>query len=325
MMPGSYSNCEAVHVPIKDADGWPLPANHRGLSPGVGNTPLLQLQGVADGLGRHVTLWAKCEQLNLGGSSKARPARYMINAALDAGRMHGGQRILVPTSGNTGLACAQEGAFHNLSVSLVMPENAGPERIGLARCLGAEVILTPAALGSDGAYQHALALQRAQPERYYLLDQYRDPANWQAHFETTGPELWGQTQGRITHFVAGLGTGGTLTGVGRYLKGRNPAIRIIAAEPAGPDERIPGLRHLASGMVPPIYDASVVDERVPVTATEAWRMAQLCARRAGLPVGPSSGAALAAALRVAARLVQGLIVVLFADGVEKYLSTYLSP
>jgi cysteine synthase B len=189
----------------------------------------------------------------------------------------------------------------------------------LAHCLGAKVILTPASLGSDGAYQHAVALQQANPSRFCLLDQYRDPANWLAHFETTGPEIWQQTRGRVTHFVAGLGTSGTLVGVGKYLKGRNPAIRIIAAEPAGPEDRIPGLRHLGSGITPPIYDPSVVDEHVPITAVEAWRTARMCAQRAGLAVGPSSGAALAAALQIAGQLDCGLVVVLFADGIEKYL------
>lgn len=295
------------------------PANHPALPAGIGHTPLLPLTTLATGLSPEVTLWAKCEQFNLGGSSKARTASYMIQAALADGRLREGQEVLVPTSGNTGLACAVEGARHGLHIVLVMPENAGRERIGLARCLGAEVILTPASLGSDGAYRHAVALYQVNPDRFCLLDQYRDPANWLAHFETTGPEVWRQTRGRVTHFVAGLGTGGTLVGVGRYLKGRNPAIRVIAAEPAGPEDCIPGLRYLGSGMTPPIYDPSVVDEHVPITAAEAWRTVRMGAQRAGLAVGPSSGAALAAALRIAGRLDRGLVVVLFADGIEKYL------
>jgi cysteine synthase B len=257
---------------------------------------------------------------NLGGSSKARPAHYMLAAARAGGRLRAGQTLLIPSSGNTALALASLAAALGLPTTIVMPENAGPERIGMARVLGAAVELTPATLGSDGAYQHALALYSAAPDTYALIDQSRDPANWRAHFETTGPEIWRQTEGRITHFMAGLGTGGTLVGVARYLKTRNPAIRVIAAVPASAEERIPGLRYLGKGMTPPIYDASVVDEHFPVMARDAWRMAQRSAQYAGLAVGPSSGAALSVALSVAESLRQARIVVLYPDGIEKYLS-----
>lgn len=296
----------------------PHTARPLSLTPGVGNTPLIPLDVLGREVPHGVTLYGKCEHLQRGGSAKARPACYMITHLLQQGHYRHPQEILIPGSGNTGLACAAEGAQRGLPITLVMANDASPERIRLAHHLGARVILTPASQGSDGAYRHAVALCTADPERYYLLDQYCEAANWLAHYETTGPEIWQQTNNQITHLIAGIGTGGTIVGAGRALKGHRREITVVAAEPAGPHEAIPGLRHLGSAMVPQIFDRTVIDDFVPVHAHDALNLATFCAQHQGLAVGPSSGAALWAALTIAARLKSGCLVVILPDGIEKY-------
>jgi S-sulfo-L-cysteine synthase (O-acetyl-L-serine-dependent) len=287
---------------------------------GVGNTPLVPLPSAALGLRPQVEVALKCEHCNLGGSSKARAAEYMLRAAVAKGRWAAGRALLVPTSGNTGLACAAAAARFDIATFLVMAENVSPERLEIARALGAQVALTPANEGSDGAYRRAQQMLAEAPDSFCLIDQYRDPANWLAHYETTGPEIWAQTRCRITHFVAGIGTTGTIVGAGRYLKACNPNVRIVGVEPAAVTEAIPGLRYLGGSMVPEIYDPAVIDDHIFVTSEEAKRGAALCACEAGMTVGPSAGAALAGALALASRLTRGLVVVLAPDGIEKYLS-----
>jgi cysteine synthase B len=266
-----------------------------GLAAAVGNTPLLPLRRIAE-LPMHVELFAKAEWFNPGGSVKDRPALNILQTALADGRLTPGKRLLDSTSGNMGIAYATFGAAMDIPVTLVIPSNASPERLEILRALGAELVLTDPTEGSDGAIRTARRMAAEQPERYFYADQYSNPANWQAHYLTTGPEIAHQTGGRVTHFVAGLGTSGTLTGVSRYLRAYNPQIQIIAVQPDAAFHGLEGLKHMATAMV------------------------RRLARREGLFVGISSGAAAVAALRVAAELREGLIVTVFPDAGYKYLS-----
>jgi cysteine synthase B len=301
------------------------PASTRNLPAGVGNTALVSLHAVLAAIGQlhaHLELWGKCEMLNLGGSSKARTAFYLVQDAISSERLRRGQVVVLPSSGNTAVGVASECARRGISCLVFIPEHAGPEKINVLRYFGAEVITTPSALGSDGAYEAAVAHVRRNPKHSYLLDQYAERAAWLAHFETTGPEIWAQTFGQVTHFIAATGTGGTLVGTGRSLKARNPQVKVVAVQPDGLNEHIPGLRYLGEGAwIPPIYDSTVVDENVYVTMAEAMRYVRLCASIAGVLIGPSSGAALAAATRICSRLKSGNVVVLFPDAMDKYAGT----
>jgi cysteine synthase B len=286
----------------------------------VGNTPLLPLRRIGRRLPPGVEVLAKAEWFNPGGSVKDRPALNILRAALAEGQLGPGRRLLDSTSGNMGIAYATFGAALDVPVTLALPSNASRERIAMLRALGAELILTDPSEGSDGAIRAARALARDEPDRYFYANQYDNPANWQAHYLTTGPEIVQQTEGRLTHFVAGLGTSGTLTGVGRYLRGYHAGIEIVAGQPDAPFHGLEGLKHMPTSIRPGIFDPEFPDRTVEIRSEEAFEMTRRLAREEGLFVGISSGAAAAAALRVAAVLEQGLVVTVFPDAGYKYLS-----
>jgi cysteine synthase B len=283
----------------------------------VGRTPLLSLQAQVP---KGVELYAKAEWLNPGGSVKDRAAREMLLEGEVSGALHPGKTILEATSGNTGIALAMLGAARGYRVRLCLPATASPERKRTLRAYGAEVVETDRLEGIDGAIQMARELALAEPDRYFYPDQYNNPANWRAHYRTTAEEIWEQTGGRITHFVAGLGTSGTFVGTTRRLKQLSPPIECISFEPDSPLHGLEGLKHLPSSLVPGIYDPALADGTEEVSTEEALEWTLRLAREEGLFVGPSSGAALAVALRVAERLERGVVVTIFPDGGEKYLS-----
>lgn len=291
-----------------------------GLEMAVGNTPLLPLRQVTSGLSPRVKVYAKTEWFNPGGSIKDRPALNILRTALADGSLDGGKRLLDSTSGNMGIAYATFGAALGIPVTLSIPANASPERITILRALGAELILTDPLEGSDGAIQVARRLTAEQPERYFYANQYDNPANWQAHYLTTGPEIVQQTAGRITHFVAGLGTSGTLTGVGRYLRQYNPEIQIVAGQPDSPFHGLEGLKHMPTALQPAIFDPKFADRTLELSTEAAHDMVRRLARQEGLFVGISAGAAAVAALQVAQELDEGVVVAIFPDAGYKYLS-----
>jgi cysteine synthase B len=286
----------------------------------VGNTPLLRLARVAPELPPGVELYAKAEWYNPGGSVKDRPALYMIRDGERSGRLRPGVRIADATSGNTGIAYATIGAALGYKVTLALPSNASAERKRILRALGAELILTDPMEGTDGAIRAIRALVAERPERFFYSDQYNNPANVQAHYETTGAEIWSQTEGRATHFVAALGTCGTFVGTGRRLRDERPGMRLIAVQPDGPYHALEGVKHLATAIVPGIYDPTLADETLEISSEEAFEMARRLARAEGLMVGISAAANVAAALRVARELDTGVVVTMLCDGAAKYLS-----
>ncbi len=276
-----------------------------------------------------VELYAKAEWQNPGGSVKDRAGARMIADGEASGALRRGLTIVDATSGNTGIAYAMVGAARGYPVKLFLPENASPERKLILRAFGAELVLTDPLEGTDGAIREVRRLFAAHPHEYFYPDQYSNDANWRAHFDTTGPEIIEQTGGRVTHFVAGLGTSGTFMGVGRALRRFNPSVRLISFQPDSPFHGLEGLKHMATAMVPSIYDPTLADENLGVSTEEAHRLVRRLAREEGLLVGISSGAALAAALAVARRIernatgvpsVPVVIVTVFPDGAEKYLS-----
>jgi len=291
-----------------------------GLLDRIGNTPLLPMRRLTAGLSPEVQVLAKAEWFNPGGSVKDRPALWMIEDGERRGLLGPGKTILEATSGNTGIELALIGAYKGYPVELVMPANVSEERKGILQSYGAELVLTDPLEGIDGAILEAERRLEAEAGRYFRPDQYNNPANWKAHFETTGPEIWEQTGGQVTHFVAGIGTSGTLMGTGRRLKLYNPDVRVIAVEPADELSVIEGLKHMESSIVPGIYDADFADGKIAVDPDDAHGMAACLARTEGLFVGYSAGAAMWAALQVARSLEQGMVVTLFPDGGEKYLS-----
>ena len=285
----------------------------------IGNTPLVRLSSFEAGL-RNVELHAKAEWHNPGGSVKDRPAARMIADGERSGALTRDKIILDATSGNTGIAYAMIGAARGFRVRLCVPENVTPERKKVLRAFGAEVIFTDPMEGSDGAIVKARELYAANPELYFYPDQYNNESNSRSHYDTTGPEIIEQTGGRLTHFVAGLGTSGTFVGVGRRLRAFNPKIRLISVQPDSPLHGLEGLKHMDSAIVPGIYDPTLADEDVRVGTEEAFDITRRLARQEGLLVGISSGANLAGALRVAASTANAVIVVIFCDGGDKYLS-----
>jgi S-sulfo-L-cysteine synthase (O-acetyl-L-serine-dependent) len=284
----------------------------------IGNTPLVRLR--LGGLPSRVELWAKCEWFNPGGSVKDRTALSLVTEAERTGALRPGRTIVDSSSGNTAVGLALVGRARGYDVELVMPENVSADRQRLCRAYGARLVFTDAFSGSDGAMLHVRQKVAAEPDRYFYADQYRNPANPLAHYRTTGPEIWEQTAGRITHFVAGLGTTGTIVGTGRYLHERNPRLRVVAAEPDEPLHGLEGLKHLESAIVPGIWDARVADERRPVSTEDGLAACAEVLQSDGLLVGHSAGAALVAAREVARGLESGTVVVLFPDGGERYLA-----
>ena len=290
----------------------------------VGNTPLIRLwnTAVTHNLPDTVALYAKAEWFNPSGSVKDRAALNIIRTAEANGQLQPGMTLLDSTSGNMGIAYAMLGAARGYKIKLTLPSNASPERIAILRAYGADLILTDPLEGSDGAIVVARKLAAADPTLYYA-NQYNNSANWQAHTKTTAPEIWQQTQGQITHFVAGLGTSGTFTGTTRRLKQFNPAIQAIAMQPDSPFHGLEGLKHMPSALKPGIYDEQVPDEQVTVRTEEAREMARFLAQNEGLFVGISAAAAVVASLNVAKTLDEGVVVTILPDNGFKYLSDTL--
>lgn len=286
----------------------------------VGNTPMLALRRITAGLSPAVSLYAKAEWFNPGGSIKDRPAFNILRTALANCDLVPGKRLLDSTSGNMGIAYTTFGAAMDVPVTLVLPANASKERISILRALGAELVLTDPLEGSDGAIRVARRMAAENPELYFYANQYDNPANWQAHYLTTGPEIFQQTAGRITHLVVGLGTSGTLTGVSRYLHQHNPDVQLIAVQPDTPLHGLEGLKHMPTAIQPAIYDPSLPDRILEISTEDAHAMVRRLGREEGLFVGVSSGAAAVAALKVARELEHGVVVTVFPDAGYKYLS-----
>jgi cysteine synthase B len=286
----------------------------------VGNTPLIRLDGLIENYRSPVEIYGKAEWYNPGGSVKDRPASAIIEAALTSGALDRDRVLLDSTSGNMGIAYATLGASLQIPIHLAIPENAGVERLSRLSALGAELTLTDPLEGSDGARLVAMEMANSNPQRYFFADQYSNDANWLAHYGTTGPEIVRQTEGRITHFIAGLGTSGTLMGTGRYLQEFNKDIRLIAVQPDNPFHGLDGLKHFDSSPIPPIYNENVPHEVVRVSTEETYDLLRILARNHGLLLGISSGAALHAAVNLDTRMENGVIVVILPDSGEKYLS-----
>jgi cysteine synthase B len=286
----------------------------------IGNTPLVELKTLNSGSG--VRIFVKLEGNNPGGSIKDRPAYYMIKKAEEAGELKRGMTILEPTSGNTGIALAMIGAVKGYGVKLVMPGCVSMERSRILEAFGADVILTDAEQGTDGAIREALRIIGEEPEKYYMPNQFTNENNTLAHYETTGPEIFSQTNGEIDVFVAGMGTTGTLMGTGKYLKERKPDIKIVGVEPYK-GHAIQGLKNMEEAIVPQIYHPEQMDEKINIEDDEAYETARLLATKEGIFVGMSSGAAVAAALRIVIKMDSGVIVAILPDRGDRYLSTTL--
>jgi cysteine synthase B len=284
----------------------------------IGRTPLLRLRAF-ERQTPGVELYAKAEWHNPSGSVKARAAARILDDAERSGLLTPSRAILDASSGNTGIAYAVIGASRGYSVTICVPANVTPERVRALRIHGADVILTNPLEGSDGAIRAARARFAAAPGKYFYADQYNNDANWRAHYDTTAPEIWAQTDGRVTHFVAGLGTSGTFVGTSRRLRRLSPAIRLISFQPDAPLHGIEGLKHMDSAIVPGIYDPSLAHENLRISTEESYAMTRRLAAE-GIPAGVSSGAAMAAVVRVASRLEHGVVVTIFPDGAERYVS-----
>ncbi|MEO0185764.1 MAG: cysteine synthase family protein [candidate division WOR-3 bacterium] len=287
----------------------------------IGNTPIIEIVNLNNRKPR-VKILAKIEGHNPAGSIKDRAAYYMIKKAEESGELTRDKTIVEPTSGNTGIALAMIGAVKGYKVKLFMPECVSVERQHILQAFGAEVILTPAKEGTDGAITRAQYLLNEDPEKYYMPNQFENENNVLAHYETTGPEIFSQTQGKIDVFVAGMGTTGTLMGVGRYLKEKKQSIKIVGVEPA-PGHSIQGLKNMNESMVPKIYQPEILDEKIVIEDGEAFETTRLLATKEGLFAGMSSGAAMAGALHIANKIDSGTIVVILPDRGERYLSTTL--
>jgi cysteinyl-tRNA synthetase len=286
----------------------------------IGNTPLVSLRGLNPN--PRVELWGKLEGCNPGGSIKDRIALSMIEAAERSGQLKPGMTILEATSGNTGIGLAMVSAIKGYKLLLTMSEAVSVERRKILAAYGAEFLLTPGKLGTDGAIERAYDLADEQPERYVLVDQYNNPANPLAHYNGTAPEIWEQTEGRITHFVATLGTTGTVMGCSRRLKELNPDVKVIAVEPQL-DHKLQGLKSLKEAYVPGIFDKSLVDEKIEIADEDAFETSRRLAKAEGMLLGMSSGAAVFVALELAKDLEEGVMVLILPDFGERYLSTDL--
>jgi cysteine synthase B len=278
----------------------------------IGNTPLIPLPRIVGGLG--FELWAKAEHLNPTGSVKDRAARGIVLDALASGQISSERTLMDASSGNTAVAYAMLGARLGFPVEIILPSNAHRSRVERIRSFGARIVLTDPGEGTDGAQREARRRSREFPERYFYPDQYNNPSNPRAHYATTGPEIWRQSSGRVTHFVAGVGTGGTISGVSRFLKERNPTVRVVGVEPPGPVHGIEGLKHLPTALRPSTYDERLVDETLRVETEDALAMRVRLAREEGLTVGVSAGAAVWAALEVGRTHPASYVVTILPDG-----------
>jgi cysteine synthase B len=286
----------------------------------IGRTPLIRLKSIVEKVPQGVEVFAKAEHLNPGGSVKDRAARAMILEGEKSGKLKAGKTILDATSGNTGIAYAMIGAALHYPVTVCLPKNASLERKNILKIYGAEIIETDPLQGTDGAQASAKLLAAKFPEKYFYPDQYNNDANWRAHYETTAPEIWEQTQGRITHFIAGLGTSGTFVGNTRRLKEFNPSIKAISMQPDSPMHGLEGMKHMATALVPGIYDSELADEQVEVSTEDAQETARRLAKQEGLFVGVSSGANVFAALGLARNLPKGSVVVtILCDSGSRYM------
>lgn len=287
----------------------------------IGNTPLVELRR-PEGVNKNVTILAKLEGCNPGGSVKDRPAYYMITKAEERGELKPGKIIVEPTSGNTGIALAMIGSAKGYKVRLFMPECVSTERQICLQAFGAEVELTPARESTDGAIRRAHQFIEKEPDKYFMPNQFDNPDNLLAHYETTGPEIFEQTGGEVDVYVAGIGTSGTLIGAGKYLKKKKPSVRVVAVEPTE-GHSIQGLKNMKEAIVPGIYDPKAFDDKVTIEDGEAFEITRLLATKEGIFVGMSSGAAVAGAIHVARQLDKGTIVVILPDRGDRYLSTTL--
>ena len=298
------------------------PIRGEGILDRIGATPLLRIR-IFEGECPEVAIYAKAEFMNPGGSVKDRPALRMIEEAERSGRLTRDRVITDSTSGNTGIAYAMIGAAKGYRVRLVMPGNVSDERRELVNAYGAETVFSDPMEGSDGAIRTVRAMVADDPERYFMPDQYNNDANWRAHYDGTGAEIWEQTRGTVTHFVAGLGTSGTFVGAARRLKELNAGVRCISVQPSEPWHGLEGLKHMATSIVPGIYDPALADEDVGIDTEPAYAVARELARAEGILAGHSSGAALCAVRDIARRIGRGVIVTVLADGGDRYLSTGL--
>jgi S-sulfo-L-cysteine synthase (O-acetyl-L-serine-dependent) len=288
----------------------------------IGNTPLLRLERIGQGF-PNIEFLAKAEWFNPGGSVKDRPALSMIQAGLAGGALRPGKTIIDATSGNTGISYAMIGAALGYPVTLCLPDSASHERKRILAAFGAEMIITSGDEGTDGAIRCVQATVKAEPEKYFYPDQYSNPANWQAHYHGTANEIWTQTGGRITHFVAGLGTSGTFVGTSRRLRELNPAIRCISLQPDAAFHGLEGWKHMETAIRPSIYDDTLADEDLAVSTEDAYRLVKRVAHGEGLLVSPSAAAALSGCFVVAKKIPReqhAVIVTVFADSGAKYLS-----
>ncbi len=283
----------------------------------IGNTPLIELTNLKNG--SPVKIFGKLEGSNPGGSVKDRPAYYMIKHAEESGALNHAKTILEPTSGNTGIALAMIGAAKGYRVKLLMPECVSSERRLILEALGAEVVLTPAKEGTDGAIKRVHALSETEPQKYYVPNQYDNENNVRAHYETTGPEIYRQTMGELDVLVAGMGTGGTLMGAGKYLREKKPEVRVVGVEPTL-GHTIQGLKNMHEAIIPKIYHEENLTEKIIIEDGEAFEVTRLLAQKEGVFVGLSSGAAMAGALKVAEGMSEGTIVVILPDRGDRYLS-----
>ena len=284
----------------------------------IGNTPLIDLSSLVEN--PEVKVYAKAEFANPGGSVKDRPGLAMVREAAEGGLLRKGRRILDATSGNTGIAYAMVGAAMGIPVTLCLPANASSERLKILKAYGAEIVLTSPMDGTDGAIVEARRMVKENPKTYTYLDQYSNKTNWRAHFDGTGPEIWEQTNGRVTHFITGVGTSGTFMGVGRFLLSKNSRIRLITIEPDGPFHGLEGMKHMESAIVPPIYDPDMADEARSCSTETAHAMVLRLARERGLLVGVSSGCNVVSAVDLAGEIDSGVIVTILCDGADKYLT-----
>src|SRR5229473_3177612 len=303
-------------------EGAPLSRAGESLLESIGNTPLLRLERVGLEF-PNVEFCAKAEWFNPGGSVKDRPALSMIQAGLASGALRRGKTIIDATSGNTGISYAMIGAALGYPVTLCLPDSASHERKRILAAFGAEMIITPADEGTDGAIRRVQEIVKTEPDKYFYPDQYSNPANWQAHYRGTANEIWAQTSGRVTHFVAGLGTSGTFVGTTRRLKELNPAIRCISLQPDAAFHGLEGWKHMETAIRPAIYDDKLADENLEVSTEEAYRLVKRLAREEGLLVSPSAAAALLGCFAIAECLPKkrkAVVVTVFADSAAKYLN-----
>jgi S-sulfo-L-cysteine synthase (O-acetyl-L-serine-dependent) len=310
------TNMTLLNINLTNSNTIPLD----GLTSHVGNTPLLPLRRLTSNLSPRIKVFIKAEWFNPGGSVKDRPALNIIQNAFINGDLGNGKRLLDSTSGNMGISYATFGAALGIPVTLAIPASASPERLTLLHALGAEIILTDASEGSDGAIRVARHLAAEKPDVYWYANQYDNPANWQAHYLSTGPEIFAQTNGQATHFVAGLGTSGTLMGTGKYLREQLPNIQIVSMQPDAAFHGLEGLKHMPSAIKPEIYQQTFAAANLEVRTEAAHEMTLRLAREEGLFVGISSGAAAVAALQIASELDEGIVVTVFPDAGYKYLS-----